>query len=207
VGILIAVPSGLIAAMRKDSAWDYGSMGFAIFVYSMPSFWKGIILIWIFSVYLGWFPAMGYVHPWTDLSQGLWRLVLPAVTLGTFFSGLVARIIRSSLLEVLDQDYVKAARARGVRRAALVYKHALANALIPVVTVIGLQFGTLLGGAVLTETVFAIPGMGRLSVSAILNRDYSVVQGAILVGVFAVVVVNLLVDLLYAFLNPRIRVA
>jgi peptide/nickel transport system permease protein len=207
VGVLIAVPSGIIAAMRKDSAWDWGSMGFAIFVYSMPSFWKGIILIWIFSVYLGWFPAMGYVPPWTNLSQGLWRLVLPAVTLGTFFSGLVARIIRSSLLEVLDQDYVKAARARGVRRAALVYKHALANALIPVVTVIGLQFGALLGGAVLTETVFAIPGMGRLSVNAILNRDYSVVQGTILVGVFAVVVVNLLVDLTYAFLNPRIRVA
>jgi len=207
VGILIAVPSGIIAAMRKDSAWDYGSMGFAIFVYSMPGFWKGIILIWIFSVYLGWFPAMGWVAPWTDLKQGLWRLVLPALTLGTFFSGLVARIIRSSLLEVLDQDYVKAARARGVRQAALVYKHAMANALIPVVTVIGLQFGTLLGGAVLTETVFAIPGMGRLSVAAILNRDYAVVQGAILVGVFAVVVVNLLVDLTYAFLNPRIRVA
>ena len=207
VGIAIAVPSGIIAAMRKDSPWDYGSMGFAIFAYSMPSFWKGIILIWIFSVHLGWFPAMGYVPPWVDLSQGLWRLVLPAVTLGTFFSGLVARIIRSSLLEVLDQDYVKAARARGVRRAALVYKHALANALIPVVTVIGLQFGTLLGGAVLTETVFAIPGIGRLSVNAILNRDYSVVQGAILLGVLAVVVVNLLVDLTYAFLNPRIRVA
>lgn len=206
VGILIAVPSGIVAAMRKDSPWDYGSMGFAIFVYSMPSFWKGIILIWIFSVYLGWFPAMGYVPPWTHFWEGLWRLVLPAVTLGTFFSGLVARIIRSSLLEVLDQDYVKAARARGVRRAALVYKHALANALIPVVTVIGLQFGALLGGAVLTETVFAIPGMGRLSVSAILNRDYSVVQGTILVGVFAVVLVNLLVDLTYAFLNPRIRV-
>ena len=207
VGIAIAVPSGIVAAMRKDSPWDYGSMGFAIFVYSMPSFWKGIILIWIFSVHLGWFPAMGYVPPWTDPAQGFWRLVLPAVTLGTFFSGLVARIIRSSLLEVLDQDYVKAARARGVRRAALVYKHALANALIPVVTVIGLQFGTLLGGAVLTETVFAIPGIGRLSVNAILNRDYSVVQGAILLGVLAVVVVNLLVDLTYAFLNPRIRVA
>jgi len=207
VGILIAVPSGIVAAMRKDSLWDWGSMGFAIFVYSMPSFWKGIILIWVFSVYLGWFPTMGYVAPWSDFREGLWRLVLPAITLGTFFSGLVARIIRSSLLEVLDQDYVKAARARGVRRAALVYKHALANALIPVVTVIGLQFGALLGGAVLTETVFAIPGMGRLSVNAILNRDYSVVQGTILVGVFAVVVVNLLVDLAYAFLNPRIRVA
>ncbi|HUG35689.1 MAG TPA: ABC transporter permease [Candidatus Limnocylindrales bacterium] len=207
VGILIAVPSGIVAAMRKDSPLDYGSMGFAIFVYSMPAFWKGIILIWVFSVHLRWFPAMGYVHPWDDFWQSCWRLVLPAVTLGTFFSGLVARIIRSSLLEVLDQDYVKAARARGVGQGALVYKHALANALIPVVTVIGLQFGTLLGGAVLTETVFAIPGMGRLTVAAILNRDYSVVQGAILVGVVAVVVVNLLVDLTYAFLNPRIRVA
>ncbi len=207
VGLVLAVPSGIVAAMRKDSAWDYGSMGFAIFVYSMPSFWKGIILIWIFSVHLGWFPAMGYVHPWHDFPDAMWKLVLPAVTLGTFFSGLVARIIRSSLLEVLDQDYIKAARAKGVRQAALVYRHALANALIPVVTVIGLQFGALLGGAVLTETVFSIPGMGRLTVNAILNRDYAVVQGAILLSVFAVVVVNLAVDLAYAFLNPRIRVA
>jgi peptide/nickel transport system permease protein len=207
VGLLIAVPSGIVAAMRRDSAWDYGSMGFAIFVYSMPSFWKGIVLIWVFSVHLGWFPAMGYVHPWQDFGDAMWKLVLPAVTLGTFFSGLVARIIRSSLLEVLEQDYIKAARAKGVRRAPLVYRHALANALIPVVTIIGLQFGALLGGAVLTETVFAIPGMGRLTVNAILNRDYAVVQGAILLGVLAVVVVNLVVDLTYAFLNPRIRVA
>jgi peptide/nickel transport system permease protein len=207
VGVLIAVPSGIVAAMRKDSAWDYGAMGFAIFVYSMPAFWKGIILIWIFSVHLRWFPAMGYVAPWSDLADGLWKLVLPAITLGTFFSGLVARIIRSSLLEVLEADYIKAARAKGVRQAALVYRHALSNALIPVVTVIGLQFGALLGGAVLTETVFAIPGMGRLTVNAILNRDYSVVQGTILAGVFLVVLVNLAVDLTYAFLNPRIRVA
>jgi peptide/nickel transport system permease protein len=206
VGVLVSVPSGIVAAWRRDSAWDWGAMGFAIFVYSMPSFWKGIVLIWIFSVHFGWFPAVGYVHPWEDFWNGMWRLVLPAITLGTFFSGLVARIIRSSLLEVLDQDYIKAARARGVRQAALVYRHALANALIPVVTVIGLQFGSLLGGAVLTETVFGIPGMGRLTVAAILNRDYAVVQGAILVGVFAVVVVNLAVDLTYAFLNPRIRV-
>ncbi|MBI4241434.1 MAG: ABC transporter permease [Candidatus Rokubacteria bacterium] len=206
VGILIAIPSGIVAAMRKDSPWDYGSMGFAILVYSMPSFWKGIILIWVFSVHLRWFPAMGYVHPWADFWEAMWKLVLPAVTLGTFFSGLVARMIRSSLLEVLDQDYIKAARAKGVRQLALVYKHALSNALIPVVTVIGLQFGTLLGGAVLTETVFNIPGMGRLTVSAILIRDYQVVQGAILVGVFFVVLVNLIVDITYAFLNPKIRV-
>jgi peptide/nickel transport system permease protein len=207
VGVLIAVPSGILAAMRKDSVWDYGSMGFAIFMYSMPSFWKGIILIWIGSVHLRWFPAMGYVAPWTDFWESMWKLALPALTLGTFFSGLVARIIRSSLLEVLNQDYIKAARAKGVRQAALVYRHALANALIPVVTVIGLQFGTLLGGAVLTETVFAIPGMGRLTVNAILVRDYQVVQGAILVGVLFVVLVNLLVDVAYALLNPRIRVA
>jgi peptide/nickel transport system permease protein len=206
VGVIIALPSGIIAAMRKDGPWDWGSMGFAIVVYSMPSFWKGIVLIWIFSVWLRWFPAMGYVDPWNQPSQFLWRMALPAFTLGTFFSGLVARIIRSSLLEVLDQDYIKAARAKGVRQAALVYRHALSNALIPVVTVVGLQFGTLLGGAVLTETVFAIPGMGRLTVAAILNRDYAVVQGAILVAVVAIVVVNLLVDIAYAFLNPRIRV-
>ena len=153
------------------------------------------------------FATVGYVAPWQDFWNSMWRLVLPAITLGTFFSGLVARIVRSSLLEVLDQDYIKAARARGVRQASLVYRHGLANALIPVVTVIGLQFGALLGGAVLTETVFGIPGMGRLTVAAILNRDYAVVQGAILVGVFAVVIVNLAVDLTYAFLNPRIRVA
>ena len=206
VGILLAVPSGIVAAMRKDSAWDWGSMGFAIFVYSMPSFWKGIVLIWIFSVYLRWFPAVGYVHPWEDFWGGTWKLV-SRPSPSDLFSGLVARIIRSSLLETMDLDYIKAARARGVRKAALVYRHALANALIPVVTVIGLQFGTLLGGAVLTETVFGIPGMGRLTVAAILNRDYAVVQGAILVGVFAVVLVNLVVDLTYAFLNPRIRVA
>lgn len=205
-GVLIAVPSGIVAAMKKNTAWDYGTMGFAIFVYSMPAFWKGIVLIWIFSVHFRWFPAMGYVSPWTDPWDGLWKLVLPALTLGTFFSGLVARIIRSSLLEVLEQDYIKAARAKGVRQAALVYRHALSNALIPVVTIIGLQFGALLGGAVLTETVFSIPGMGRLTVNAILNRDYSVVQGTILVGVLLVVVVNLAVDLTYAFLNPKIRV-
>jgi peptide/nickel transport system permease protein len=205
VGLLIAVPSGIAAAMRKDSVWDYGAMSAAIFMYSMPSFWKGIILIWIFSVHLRWFPAMGYVDPWRDLGEGLWKLTLPALTLGTFFAGLVARIIRSSLLEVLDQDYIKAARAKGVPRAALVYKHALSNALIPVVTVIGLQFGTLLGGAVLTETVFAIPGLGRLTVGAILNRDYQVVQAAILTGVLSVVAINLLVDMAYAYLNPKIR--
>jgi peptide/nickel transport system permease protein len=205
IGILIALPSGVLAAVKRDSPLDYGSMGFAIVGYSMPSFWKGILLIWLFAVTLRWFPTMGYVHPWENLGEGLWRLALPSLTLGTFFAGLVARITRSSLLEVLQQDYIKAATAKGVRRLPIVYKHALRNALIPVVTVIGLQFGTLLGGAVLTETVFNIPGMGRLTVTAIFNREYHVVQGAVLVGVVFVIVVNLMVDIAYAFLNPKIR--
>jgi peptide/nickel transport system permease protein len=205
IGILIALPSGVLAAVKRDSPLDYGSMGFAIVGYSMPSFWKGILLIWLFAVTLRWFPTMGYVHPWENLGEGLWRLALPSITLGTFFAGLVARITRSSLLEVLQQDYIKAATAKGVRRLPIVYKHALRNALIPVVTVIGLQFGTLLGGAVLTETVFNIPGMGRLTVTAIFNREYHVVQGAVLVGVVFVIVVNLMVDIAYAFLNPKIR--
>lgn len=205
VGVLIALPSGMLAAVRRNSPLDYCSMGFAIIGYSMPSFWKGILLIWLFAVTLRWFPSMGYVHPWEHLGEGLWRLALPSLTLGTFFAGLVARITRSSLLEVLEQDYIKAATAKGVKRLTIVYKHALRNAMIPVVTVIGLQFGTLLGGAVLTETVFNIPGMGRLTVTAIFNREYHVVQGAVLIGVVFVIVVNLLVDIAYAFLNPKIR--
>ncbi|MEE8301326.1 MAG: ABC transporter permease, partial [Candidatus Tectomicrobia bacterium] len=160
VGLLIALPSGIMAAVRRNSKLDYLSMGFAIAGYSMPSFWKGIILIWVFAVLLGWFPTMGYVPIWEDFAKGLWHLTLPSLTLGTFFAGLVARITRSSLLEVLDHDYIKAAKAKGVGETALVYKHALRNALIPIVTVIGLQFGQLLSGAILTETVFSIPGMG-----------------------------------------------
>jgi peptide/nickel transport system permease protein len=205
VGVLIALPSGILAAVRRNSKLDYLSMGFAIVGYSMPSFWKGIILIWIFAVLLGWFPTMGYVPFWDNPAKGLWHLVLPSLTLGTFFAGLVARITRSSLLEVLDQDYIKAAKAKGVRETPLVYKHALRNALIPIITVIGLQFGQLLSGAVLTETVFSIPGMGRLIVTSILNREYHVVQAAVMVGVVFFVTVNLLVDVIYGFLNPKIR--
>lgn len=206
VGMLIALPSGILAAVKRDSYLDYFSMGFAIVGYSMPSFWKGIILIWIFAVSLGWFPSMGWVPPWENLGQSLWHLTLPSLTLGTFFAGLVARITRSSLLEVLDREYIKAAKAKGVREGVLVYKHALRNALISIVTVVGLQFGQLLGGAVLTETVFSIPGMGRLIVASILNREYQVVQAAVLVGVVFFVTINLIVDVIYGFLNPKIRV-
>lgn len=205
VGLLIALPSGIVAAVRRNSKLDYLSMGFAIVGYSMPSFWKGIILIWVFAVLLGWFPTMGYVPIWENVGKGLWHLILPSLTLGTFFAGLVARITRSSLLEVLDHDYIKAAKAKGVRESPLVYKHALRNALIPIITVIGLQFGQLLSGAVLTETVFSIPGMGRLIVTSILNREYHVVQAAVLIGVVFFVAVNLIVDVIYGFLNPKIR--
>jgi peptide/nickel transport system permease protein len=205
VGVLIALPSGILAAVRRNSKFDYLSMGFAIVGYSMPSFWKGIILIWVFAVLLGWFPSMGYVPLGDNLGKALWHLVLPSLTLGTFFAGLVARITRSSLLEILDHDYIKAAKAKGVRETPLVYKHALRNALIPIITVIGLQCGQLLSGAVLTETVFSIPGMGRLIITSILNREYHVVQAAVLVGVVFFVVVNLLVDIIYGFLNPKIR--
>ena len=205
VGILIALPSGIVAAMRKDSAWDYGSMGFAIFAYSMPSFWKGILLIWIFSVHFGWFPAMGYVAPWRDLGDSVWKLVLPAITLGTFFSGLVARIIRSSLLEVLEADYIKAARAKGVRQAALVYRHALSNALLPVVTVIGLEFAFLIGGLVVTEQVFNLNGIGKLFVDAISRSDLTMVQALVLLVAAFFIVINFAIDLMYAWLDPRIR--
>ena len=205
VGVLIALPSGILAAVKRNTKWDFLSMGFAIVGYSMPSFWKGILLIWGFAVLLNWFPTMGYAPLSEDFGKGLWYLVLPSLTLGTFFAGLVARMTRSSLLEVLDREYIKAAKAKGVHETALVYKHAMRNAMIPIVTVIGLQFGELLGGAVLTETVFSIPGMGRLIINSILNREYHVVQAAVLVGVIFFVGVNLIVDVLYGVLNPKIR--
>jgi peptide/nickel transport system permease protein len=196
---LVAVPIGLFSAMRRNTLVDHAAMGVALVGQSAPTFFLGILFILLLSLKADLFPTSG---------RGDWRhLVLPALTLGAFTMASIARLTRSAVLEVLGADYIRTARAKGVSELWVVAKHTLKNAAIPIVTITGLQFGTLLGGAVLTETVFAIPGMGRLSVSAILNRDYSVVQGAILVGVFAVVVVNLLVDLLYAFLNPRIRVA
>ncbi|MBI4641315.1 MAG: ABC transporter permease, partial [Candidatus Tectomicrobia bacterium] len=164
-----------------------------------------IILIWALAVKLQWFPVMGYVPLSEDPLQGLYHLLLPSLTLGVFLAGFTARLTRSSLLEVLNRDYIKAAKAKGVRQTTLVVKHALRNALIPVITVVGLQFGGLLGGAVLTETVFTIPGMGKLIVTAIFNREYQVVQTGVLVGVVITITVNLVVDLLYALINPKIR--
>ncbi|MDQ7844399.1 MAG: ABC transporter permease, partial [Armatimonadota bacterium] len=176
---------------------DYLIMSVALFGVSIPVFWLGLMLMLLFSVYLGWFPAGGYGGPAS--------YVLPTITLAAFSIAIVARMTRSSLLETFHQDYVRTARAKGVHEAAVTLRHALRNALIPVLTVVGLQFGALLGGAVLTETTFAWPGIGRLLVNAITSRDYPVIQGIILIFAALYAAINVLVDLLYVYVDPRIR--
>ncbi len=221
VGIL----TGILAATRQNSVFDGASMFVALFGFSMPIFWLGIMLILLFAAYLGWFPISGRLDytveitrvtnlylldavltgNWEALGNALRHLVLPAVTLSTVPLAIIARMTRSSLLEVLRQDYVRTARAKGVAERGVISRHALKNAAIPVITVIGLNVGSLLGGAILTETIFAWPGVGRLVVDAIFERDYPVVQGTVLVIALIFVFVNLLVDLSYAYLDPRIR--
>lgn len=189
--------AGIVSATRRYSVLDYVAMTLAVFGVSIPVFWLGLMLMLLFAVYLHWLPAGGYGTPIS--------FVLPTIALAAFSTGIIARMTRSSLLETLSQDYVRTARAKGVPREGVVLRHALKNALIPVLTVIGLQFGTLLGGAILTETTFAWPGMGRLLVNSILSRDYPVIQGIVLTFAAMFAVVNLLVDLLYAYVDPRIH--
>ncbi len=197
VAVFLGVPVGVVAAIRSRTLVDHGSMVFALLGISAPAFWLGFMLMMIFSVQLGWLPSAGYRTPA--------HLVLPALTLGTGAMAIVARMTRSSLLEVLRQDYVNTARAKGLREVVVICKHALRNAMIPTTTVIGLSFGSLLGGAVLTEMVFAWPGLGRLIVYAIGIRDLPVVQGAVLLLALTFVLVNLAVDLLYGLIDPRVR--
>ncbi len=192
-----AIPAGVLSATRKDSAWDYTVMFSALLGVSMPVFWLGLLLTLAFSVALPWFPAGG--------AGSLRHLVLPSVTLAAPSLALLARMTRSSMLEVLRQDYVRTARAKGLPERIVIYRHALKNALIPVITTMGLQLGTLLAGAVLTESVFAWPGLGRLMVASILTRDYPLVQGTVLVLAVTFVIVNLVVDLSYSLVDPRIR--
>lgn len=194
---LVGVPAGILSAVRPHSWVDYLVTSTALFGISMPVFWLGLMLVVVFSVILRWLPAGG--------TGGLANLVLPTVTLAAFVIAFVARMTRSSMLEVLNQDYINTARSKGLREQVIVVGHALKNALIPIITVIGLQFGSLLGGAVLTETVFAWPGIGRLIVDSILSRDYPMIQGTILVFGLLYILVNLVVDLLYGFVDPRIR--
>jgi len=219
------VATGVLAALRQHSWFDGLSMFIALFGFSMPIFWLGIMLILLFAWLLGWFPISGRLdytielahisnfylldavlsRNWPALSNALQHLVLPAVALSTVPLAIIARMTRSSLLEVLRQDYVRTARAKGLAEQVVVLRHALRNASIPVITVIGLNVGSLLGGAILTETIFAWPGVGRLVVDAIFARDYPVVQGAVVMIALVFVIVNLIVDLSYAYLDPRIR--
>jgi len=197
VSIVIGGAAGIVSAVRRSSLIDYAATALALTGISTPIFWSGLLLILLFSVRLEWLPAGG--------SGTLRHLVLPALSLGLFGAGVLARQTRSGMLEVLGQDFVRTARAKGLPERVVVVKHALKNALIPVVTVLGDQFGRLLGGAILTETVFAWPGMGRYLIESISQRDYPAVQGAILVFAAVVVIINLLVDLSYGMLDPRVR--
>ncbi len=225
VAVLIGIPAGVLAAYKQNSWWDLLVMVGSMVGISMPVFWLGLLLIYVFALKLGWMPPSGRLSVGVDIEPitgmytvdalltGNWRgfvdavhhLIMPAVAVGTIPMAIIARMTRSSLLEVLRQDYIRTARAKGLSERTVILRHALKNAFLPVITVIGLQLGTLLVGAILTETIFALPGMGRLIVDRILSRDYPVVQGAVLVFATTFVLINLLVDISYAYLDPRIR--
>jgi peptide/nickel transport system permease protein len=206
IAVIIAIPAGIIAALRRNSGFDYGASVLAFIGVSMPSFWFGIILILIFAVRLRWLPAIGYADPREDgVAEWLRRLILPSLAIGAGYSAILMRFVRAGLLEVLGSDYVRTARAKGARERTVVIRHALRNSLIPVVTVMGVQLALLLSGAVVTETVFSIRGIGRILVGAIFDRDYPMVQGVILLVAVIFVLANLIVDIIYTFLDPRIR--
>jgi peptide/nickel transport system permease protein len=197
IALCLSIPAGIVSAVRRNSVLDYVSTVVALLGQSMPTFWLGIMLILVFSVHLNLLPSSG--------RGTLEHLLLPAVTLGLFTTARITRLTRSGMLEVLNQDYIRTARAKGVADRPVVWKHALKNAAIPIITIVGIELGTLLGGSVITETIFAWPGVGRLSVQAITNRDYPVVQAAVFLLATTFVLVNLVVDVAYTYLDPRIR--
>lgn len=205
VSVTLALPIGVIAAWKHNTTSDRAVMVFAVLSFSVPSFVVGYLLAFVFGLQLRWLPVQGYV----PMSNGLWpavrSLILPAVALGSVYIGLLARITRATMLEVLAHDYVRTARAKGLAEEKVILKHALRNALTPVITLGALEFGTLLSGAVLTEQIFSVPGFGKLIVDAVFNRDYAVVQGVVLVTATTYVVLNLLADIGYIFANPRLR--
>lgn len=201
----IAIPAGVLAAWRQRSALDYAATTVALTGTSIPNFWLGIMLIYVLAVNRHLLPPSGYVEPWVDLGRNLRLMVMPAIVLGTALAALVMRLLRSSMLEVLGSDFIRTARAKGLKDVVVLVRHAMKNAMIPVVTIMGLQLSGLLGGAVITETIFAVPGLGRLTVEAILTRDFPMVQGVVLCAALAVVATNLVVDLSYGVLDPRIR--
>ena len=205
VGILIGLPVAIISALRPGSRLDAAATVLALAGVAMPSFWQALIFIYLFAVLLRWLPPSGYTPPLQDPWLSAKMLFMPAVVLGTGSAAVIMRQARSALLEVLGQDYITTARSKGLQEKAVIARHALKNAMIPVVTVLGLQVGNLVSGAVITETVFAIPGVGRVAVDAVFFRDYPVLQGAVLMLTLAVMIANLLTDLAYGYLDPRIR--
>ena len=227
IATILGMLAGIISATRQYSIFDYASMVMSLIGVSMPIFWLGLVLMIIFSLKLGWLPLSGrlgydveleiitnfYVidsiitHNWAALKDTLWHLIMPAVTLSTIPMAIIARITRSSMLEVLRQDYIRTAKAKGLSLFKVHYKHALKNAMIPIITVIGLQFGVLLGGAILTETIFAWPGIGHWILNSVYSRDFNAVQGGTMLVATTFVTINLLVDILYAWVNPRIKVS
>ena len=205
IGLIISIPTGIISAVRPGTTWDYGANAFALSGLSIPHFWLGILMILFFSVELGWLPASGYVSPFDNLRENLAAMAMPAFVLGTGISAVLMRHTRSSMMQVLSADYVRTARAKGLSEGVVVLKHALRNALTPVITLGALELGTLLSGAVLTEQVFTIPGFGKLIIDAVFNRDYAVVQGVVLVTATAYILLNLMADIAYFIFNPRLR--
>ena len=205
ISLLVAFPIGIVSAARRNTSVDRAGTTFALFGICMPNFLLALLLIFVFGVTLRWLPISGYTDPFEEPIPGLRSLVLPALTLGLALAAVVTRTLRSSLIEALGEDYVRTARAKGLSEKGVILGHVLKNAMIPVVTVLGLQLGTLIGGAVITEYVFALPGVGRLVVDAVFARDYPLVQGVVLLIALGFILSNLVVDLLYGVLDPRIR--
>ncbi|HEX8662868.1 MAG TPA: ABC transporter permease [Beijerinckiaceae bacterium] len=205
IALLIGVTAGIVSAVKRDTWVDYAVNVLSLWGISTPNFWLGIMLIFLFAVTLGWLPASGYVSPWVDWRQSLATTIMPAFVLGNAIAGVIMRHTRSAMLQALQSDYVRTARAKGLEERTVVLKHAMRNALTPVITLGALEFGTLLSGAVLTEQIFTIPGFGKLIVDAVFNRDYAVVQGVVLVTATTYIALNLLADVGYILVNPRLR--
>jgi peptide/nickel transport system permease protein len=205
IAVLIGVPAGIVSAVKKNTAWDYAANAIGLAGLSTPNFWLGIMLILLISVDLGWLPPSGYVPLTEDWRQSLATTIMPAFVLGNAIAAVLMRHTRSAMLTAMGQDYVRTARAKGLREIVVVIRHALRNALVPVITLGALELGTLLSGAVLTEQVFSIPGFGKMIVDAVFNRDYPVVQGVVLVTASIYILLNLVADLLYVLVNPRLR--